>query len=95
MVIVPEDYDAIGLGDALDARELREGKTPWSMGVFFRQKSMDCGRTKPFGSQNTPWERASSEAMVSHVQRKKPRRKQKEKITQMRQRFCLSAFLKS
>jgi hypothetical protein len=37
-VIVREDYGAIGLRDALDEAELREGKIPWSFGRFLKNE---------------------------------------------------------
>src|SRR5436189_967556 len=39
-VIVREDHGAIGLRDALDAAELKEGKIPWSFGRF-RKTELD------------------------------------------------------
>jgi hypothetical protein len=39
-VIVRDDYGAIGLRDALDAAELKEGKIPWSFGRF-RKTELD------------------------------------------------------
>jgi hypothetical protein len=39
-VIVREDYGAIGLRDALDVVELKEGKIPWSFGRF-RKTELD------------------------------------------------------
>jgi hypothetical protein len=39
-VIVREDYGAIGLLDALDAAERKEGRIPWSFGRF-RKPELD------------------------------------------------------